>query len=185
MDSSLLGVIIGGCLALLPALASALTSLVNQHIKHAHEIRMKRLEWESESKVDAIHKYSESIGKCIADRTDESYRAYMACFECLSLYVSDETYSAMVNLFDPRTADLDDLSLKIVNDRLRSELRSAIALSQPPTCNSHQKRSRKAAHQFYHAVGKFWTAIAPHPFKPADPVEGRTYQPIDERDDCK
>lgn len=170
MDKTILGVIVGGVIALLPSLATAVVSIVNEHQKQQHEMAMKRIEWECSAKIDAIRQYSESIGACLASNSPAVYRDYMASFERLSLYVSDETYLAMLKVDDPRTIDPADRDLRALGVLLRAEMLSASS-GQAPARNHQKKRTGKAAQKLHHFFSQCRAAFLPKPSYPAKPVE--------------
>lgn len=173
MDNTLLGVIVGGVIALLPSLASVIVSLVNEHRKQQHEMEMKRIEWECSAKIEAIRQYSESIGVCMANQTTHAYRDYMANFERLSLYVSEETFKVMIDIGNPSQIDPDDPEMRALTKCLRKEMLSASS-SHAPARDHQQKRTGKAAQKLHHFFSQCRAAILPQPSNPADPVERRT-----------
>lgn len=170
MDSTLMGVVVGGVIALLPSLATAVVSIVNERQKQRYEMDLKRVDQECTAKITAIQKYSESIGVCIALKSPESYRDYMACFERLSLYVSSDTFQVMLLVDDPRKLSPDDQYLIKLSILLRRELLSASS-SYTPACDHQQKRTGKAAQKFHHFFSHCRAAILTQPSNPADPVE--------------
>ena len=170
MDKTLLGVIIGGIIALLPSLTSAIVAIVNEQQKQKHEMEMKRVEWERTAKIEAIRQYSDAIGACIASGGPETYRVYMASLQRLSLYVSEETYQAMLKIDDPRQFDPGDHDLRFLRSLLRAEMLAASS-SHTPARNHQQKRAGKAAQKLHHFFSQCRTAIIPHPSNPSDPVE--------------
>lgn len=170
MDKTLLGVIVGGVIALLPSLASTIVAIVNERQKQKHEMEMKRVEWESAAKIEAIRQYSDSIGACIASGNPETYRVYMANLQRLSLYVSEETYQAMLKIDDPRQLDPGEHDLRNLSALLRAEMLAASS-SHAPTCDHQQKRTCKATQKLHHFLSQCRAAIIPHPTNPADPVE--------------
>lgn len=173
MDNALLGVIVGGIIALLPTLATAIISIVTERQKQRHEIMMKRLEQECASKISAIQHYSESIGACIALKSSDSYRDYMANFQRLSLYVSSKTFAAMILIDDPRKLNPDDQELIELSVLLRNELLSASSGYNP--ANNHQQKSAgNTAQKLHHFFSQCRAAIIPHPANPSDPVERST-----------
>lgn len=175
MDSSLLGVIIGGCIALVPSAVNAVIAIVNEKSKQKHEITLKRIEWECTAKIDAIQKYSESIGLCIAKaETPDAYHQYMTAFERLALYVSEDTYRAMLNIDDPRMINPDDSDLRKLSLLLRDEMRQASALSQKPAIYHQQKRPGKAAEQLHHFFSQCRAAFLSKPSHPSNPVKRST-----------
>lgn len=170
MDNALLGVIVGSVIALLPTLATAIISIVTERQKQRHEIMMKRLEQECAAKISAIQQYSESIGACIALKSSDSYRDYMANFQRLSLYVSTKTFAAMILIDDPRKLNPDDRELIELSVLLRGELLAASS-GYNPASNRQQKRTCKATQKLHHFLSQCRAAIIPHPTNPADPVE--------------
>lgn len=180
MDQTLLGVIVGGSIALLPSLVTAIVGIVNEWQKHRHEMELKRIDQECTAKIEAIQRYSESIGVCIASNSPQSYRDYMANFERLSLYVSGETLAEMLMLDDPRKLNPDDPDLIKLSVLLRKELFSASA-KYAPAHNHQQKRSGKATQKLHHFLSQCRAAILPHPSNPADPVEYGTDSPEHKR----
>lgn len=184
MDKTLLGVIIGGVIALLPSLVTAVVSIVNEQQKQRHEKVMKRVDQECTAKITAIQQYSESIGVCIALKSPESYRDYMANFQRLSLYVSNETFQAMLLIDDPRKLYPDDTELVQLSILLRNELFTASS-SYAPARDHQQKRAGKAAQKLHHFFSQCRTAIFPKPANPSDPVEHSTDQPESKGQHCK
>lgn len=176
MDKTLLGVIVGGVIALLPSLVNAIVSIVNEWQKQRHELEMKRVEWECTAKIDAIRQYSESIGVCMATNSPDAYRDYMANFERLSLYVSDETYQAMLAIDDPRRIDSGDQEVLALSALLRTEMLAASS-SYVPARDHQQKRAGKATQHLHHFFSQCRATILPQPSNPADPVEHNPDQP--------
>lgn len=170
MDKTLLGVIVGGVIALLPSLASTIVAIVNERQKQKHEIEMKRVEWERAAKIEAIRQYSDSIGSCIVSGDLDTYRVYMANLQRLSLYVSEETYQAMLTIDDPRRLSSDEHDLRVLRALLRAEMLAASS-GQAPAYDHQQKRTGKAAEQLHHFFSQCRAAIIPQPSNPADPVE--------------
>ena len=106
MDNTILGVIIGGAIASVPAIAAAWFNFVDSNRKRMHEIDMKRIDTYDHDKSDAILDFSRILGDFAAfdfktatsDAKEKLRREYSASFERLSLYVSEETVSAISNL---------------------------------------------------------------------------------------
>lgn len=186
MDGSLLGVIIGGCIAIVPSLIGSAISLINERHNRQYEERMKRRELECIAKIDALRQYCESLGSCIAVGKDSNlYREYMANFERLSLYVSEETYQAMIALDDPHDILPSDHEYIKLSACLRSEMASALSSSDDPARYHKQERTRNAVQKIHHALSPLRAVFAARPSDPAKPVESCTDQAEHKRNDCK
>lgn len=135
MDSTILGVIIGGAIASVPAVAAAWFNFVDSNRRRRHEIDMKRIDTYDHDKSDAILDFSRILGEFAAfnfktspsDSKSKLLREYSASFERLSLYVSEDTVSAISNLNmldNYMYIETHDREYIAVRNMLRSEMHS-------------------------------------------------------------
>ena len=146
MKETLIASLIGGLLASIPNILSAISSGFSSRSARKHEIRMKKLELVDSAKVQAIRDFSDALGACMAIEKNSSaadraqtLRHYYACFERLTLYVCDQTYNAMNKLTDPIDSMPDDRDVSQLNACLRSEMQSVFALCKKPARNRYSK----------------------------------------------
>jgi hypothetical protein len=100
MSDTILAVIIGGGIGVIPNLVIILIERWKQHSQQKHELHMKQLELYNIPKRDAILCYMKSLGKVLSNsvHTGEIVDDFFSYHEQAMLFVSDETRELMKEL---------------------------------------------------------------------------------------
>lgn len=113
----------------LPEVFNSRSERFEKKAQREHEIRMRKYETLTLPRVNAILKYCEVLGKCMAVRLnanpeglvslrEEYYRASASVYP----YVSSETQAAIADLDVPFEYEFSDEQIQIVNARLMLDL---------------------------------------------------------------
>lgn len=151
MDNTLLGVIIGGALGVIPAICTAWFSSRNDQKQRDHELKLKKYDLVIVPHVNVIMAFCEAIGKCMsmpkrsADSPEEQalYAEYLAAYERAYPYVSEETRKAMESVGDPWDYAVWDKEISHLNACLGSELRNALNDACRPAGRRNQKNMKR------------------------------------------
>lgn len=155
MSDTLLAVLLGGGIAILPNLVLVFMERWKQHSQQKHEIRMKQIELYEVPRQNAINGYMECLGLLMADfyHPDDLLK-YFAAYEKAALYVSKETRELMLyaNCLVKATwmqkggsGPIFTLSPKIedLNNVLYEELRLSLDKAEKPSRRRAKENHKK------------------------------------------
>ena len=147
MNETLLGVLIGGGIAALPVMLTALLNYLDSRERRKHELRIRKFDNIDLIRINTLISYNEAIGNCMSvqsrksnpEKAEEAYARYLAACERAYPYVSSETQTAMCAC-DPISGDLTDSNILRLNRLMTIELRNAIDQAVQPSnySNKHQ-----------------------------------------------
>lgn len=147
MNETLLGVLIGGGIAALPVMLTALLNYLDSREKRKHELRIRKFDNIDLVRINALISYNEAIGNCMSiqsrkanpDKAEAAFARYLEACERAYPYVSSETQAAMCAC-DPINGDLTDSDIINLNRLMAVELRNAIDQAVQPSGrrNKHQ-----------------------------------------------
>lgn len=147
MNDTLLGIVIGGVLTMIPTLYNAWLSRREHQDERTHELRLKRYDLITTPNIDAILNFAEKLGACLsvdkkktsADDCARLLREYYVAYERLYPYVSLSTRRAMQAIIDPFGFGVDDCDIITLNACLGDELHNALDDAAYPAGESNQK----------------------------------------------
>ena len=136
MSETLIAAIVGGLIATVPTVISAISQSRQTRMQFKQEQKLKAIEFYELPRRDAIFAYKDATGKLMAcDKVNiDAISAYMSAFERACLFVSDETRKLMVERhvellhgsFSAGPVFINDLtrypSSKVLNDALQKEI---------------------------------------------------------------
>lgn len=147
MNDTILGIVIGGVLTMIPTLYNSWLSRRDHHDQRMHELRLKRYDSIAAPNIDAIMNYAEKLGACISafkprsSQTDHAdlLREYFTAYERLYPYVSMQTRRAMEAIENPCEFEIGDREIITLNACLGDELSNALDDATYPACERDQK----------------------------------------------
>lgn len=98
MDNSLLSVIIGGCIALVPTIISVCVEPLRQRRQFQREMFLKQIDLVDKPRIEALREYAYQLGAFLAGYSLDnafSENTFMAAQSRASAFVSPETLLAM------------------------------------------------------------------------------------------
>lgn len=133
MSETLLGIIIGGAIGLIPTLTTCILDFRKERMRQRHELRMKKLELYETDRMHALKQYCAALGACLDINTnqydDESFDKmksdYNKAFNSVSLFVSRTTYEAMLKVCEPWDKMITEPEIVHLNRCLHAEMESA------------------------------------------------------------
>lgn len=149
MNDTLLGIIIGGAMTMLPTLFNTWLSHRDHQNQRDHELRMKKYDSIIVPNIDTILRFCEALGNCISIKVNSKaltedqvkwMQNYYSAYERAYPYVSPQTREAMEAVGDPFDNDVTDKEIIQLNTCLGNELRNAIDQAISPTGKRQQKR---------------------------------------------
>lgn len=153
MSDTLIGIIIGGCIGVIPSLLTVFLELIKTRTQRKHELRMRRIELIDSPRIEALLEYSRQLGALLGDELSEelTFANYNAAFQRASVFAAPDTRSAMqavnpllIKAWRDGTSSesLDLVSLPefcTLNDCLHREIYSPFADTYDPAGYSYQK----------------------------------------------
>lgn len=155
MSETLLGIIIGGAIGVVPTLVMVFVEVWKQRCQLKHELAVRRMELLDEPRIKALLEYSQQLGAICSpfSRGDEfSEERYLAALERLALYVPTETRKEMLAITPILLGELrrgvdkcdytaDKLRrIEALNESLRNEMRLTYDEAIKPACRCKQKK---------------------------------------------
>lgn len=139
MNDTLLGIIIGGAIAIIPNVLTLLADFRKEKLRHTHELRIRRLDLVDAPRMDALREFADQLGALYADNLSDIHHIdlFLASMQKASLYVTPETIGAMhaaekivMQSWDPdavsplsREEILGSPQISHLNECLRREMR--------------------------------------------------------------
>ena len=97
MSDALIGIIIGGCIGVIPSILTIVIELCKTRAQRKHELRMRRIELIDAPRIEALLEYSRMLGALMGDELNDdlSIANYNAAFQRAAVFAAPETRAAM------------------------------------------------------------------------------------------
>ena len=97
MSETLIGIIIGGCIGLIPSILTVVLEFCKTRAQRRHELRMQRIELIDKSRIEALLEYSRQLGALLGDELNDelTFANYNAALQRASVFAAADTRAAM------------------------------------------------------------------------------------------
>ena len=120
-SETLWGLIFGAFLAALPTISMYVIEFLRHKSQQKHELRMRRIDLLESPRLAALQEYSRLVGALIGSTLDPehfSVSEFRAAHQRAAMFVSPETYAAMLEAYPVILAGWDDSDDIEPNDKL-------------------------------------------------------------------
>lgn len=102
MNDTLLGIIIGGAIGVVPTLVTLIINVWQERSRQKHAMCMSRIELFEKTRLEAIQTYAKMAGALMSDSygTEFGQDKYFSAYQNTCLFVSQKTRKAMLSFND-------------------------------------------------------------------------------------